>query len=153
MRQPGLSLDTSQQEGPGGRSGEVLGYASLKEANKDAKLTSVAHLALLASPAQPLSLLLSPFYTHQDVTCPPWVLPQHVQLSQMTSQICGSGRNCSTSPEVFFGVSLYGVPTNAAQLCNVRWTNTCMSLSKNLSTCVLSCACFSRTSSLLCLLQ
>ena len=44
-------------------------------------------------------------------------------------------------------------PDNGAQLCNVRWTNTCVSLAKNPSSRVLSCACFSRTSSLLCLLQ
>jgi hypothetical protein len=50
-------------------------------------------------------------------------------------------------------VSLYGVPTNIAQLCNVRQSNTCMLLAKNPSSCVLSCACFSRTSFHLCLLQ
>ena len=58
-----------------------------------------------------------------------------------------------TPPEVFWCLSLYGIPTYAAKLCNVRWTNTCVSLVKNPSSCVLSCACFSRTSSLLCLLQ
>ena len=48
-------------------------------------------------------------------------------------------------------ISLYGVPTNAAQLHNVRWTNTCVLLAKNPSSfCVLalakhplSCVCFS----------
>jgi hypothetical protein len=30
----------------------------------------------------------------------------------------------STVPEVFFGISLYGVPTDGAQLRNVRWANT-----------------------------
>lgn len=38
-------------------------------------------------------------------------------------------RSCST-PQVFWCVSLYGVPTNAAQLSNVRWANPCMSLAK-----------------------
>jgi hypothetical protein len=50
-------------------------------------------------------------------------------------------------------VCLYGVPANAAQLHNVRQTNICVSLAKTRSSHVLSCACFSRTSSLLCLLQ
>jgi hypothetical protein len=44
-------------------------------------------------------------------------------------------------------------PDNGAQLCNVRWTNTCVSLAKNPSSCVLSCACFSKTCFLLCLLH
>jgi hypothetical protein len=54
-------------------------------------------------------------------------------------------RNYSTPPEVFWYVSLNGVLTNAAQLCNVRWTDTCMLLAKN--------ACFSRISFPLCQLQ
>ena len=64
-----------------------------------------------------------------------------------------AARNCSTPPEVFWCISLYGVLTNVAQLCNVRQTNTCVLLAKNPSSHVLSRACFSRTSSLLCLLQ
>jgi hypothetical protein len=52
----------------------------------------------------------------------------------------------------FFGV-FPRVPTNEAPLHNVRWTNICMSLAKNLSSHVLSHACFSRTSFHLCLLQ
>ena len=62
-------------------------------------------------------------------------------------------RNCSTAPEGFFDVSLYGIPKNAVQLYNVRRTSTCMLLAKNSSSCALSHACFSRISSLLCLLQ
>ena len=62
-------------------------------------------------------------------------------------------RNCSTPPEAFWCVSLYGDPTNAAQLHNVRRTNTRVSLAENPSPPVLSHACFSRTPSLLCLLQ
>jgi hypothetical protein len=64
-----------------------------------------------------------------------------------------TARNCSTPPEIFWYVSLYGVTTNGAQLCNVRQTNTCALLAKNPSSRVLSWACFSRTSLLLCLLQ
>ena len=62
-------------------------------------------------------------------------------------------RNCSTLPEVSLCISLYGDPINWAQLCNVRQTKTCVSLVKNPSSHVLSCACFSRTSFHLCLLQ
>ena len=54
---------------------------------------------------------------------------------------------------IFCCISFYGIPTNWAQLCNIRQTNTCMSLVKNPSSHVFSHACFSRTSSLLCLLQ
>jgi hypothetical protein len=54
--------------------------------------------------------------------------------------------NRSTPPEGFWCVSLYGVLSNAAQLSNVRWTNACMLLTKNLSSRVLSRACVSRTS-------
>jgi hypothetical protein len=62
--------------------------------------------------------------------------------------------NCSIPPDIFFFwcISLYGVPTNAAQLHNVRWTNTCTLLAKYLSSCFLSHACLSRTSSFLCML-
>ena len=56
-----------------------------------------------------------------------------------------AARNCSTPPEVFWCVSLYGVLTNAAQLCNVRQTNTCVFLANNSSPYVLSHVCFSRT--------
>ena len=62
-------------------------------------------------------------------------------------------RNHSTPSEVFCCVSLDGVLANEAQLCSVRRTNTCVSLEKNPLSCVLSHACFSRTSFLLCLLQ
>ena len=70
-------------------------------------------------------------------TCP--ILPMSLSLR----------KSCSTPPEVFWCISLYGVLTNAAQLCNVRQTNICMLLPKNPS----SCPYFSRISSLLCLLQ
>ena len=62
-------------------------------------------------------------------------------------------RNCRIPPEALWWVSFYEVPTNGAQLHNVRWTNTCVLLAKSPSSRVLSHACFSRTSSLLCLLQ
>ena len=55
--------------------------------------------------------------------------------------------------KLFGDISLCGGPTNGAQLHSVRRTNTCVSLTKNPSSHVLSQACFSRTSFLLCLLQ
>jgi hypothetical protein len=54
---------------------------------------------------------------------------------------------------VFWCISFHEVLTNATQLCSVRQTSTRVSLAKNPSSRVLSRACFSRTSSLLCLLQ
>jgi hypothetical protein len=107
--------------------------------------TSLAQLAVSASQALSPSLRGVLFI----------ISKHHVSL------VCASNQpksvvvatNCSTPPEVFCQVSLYGVPTNAAQLCNVRQTHTCVLLAKNLSSQVLSHACFSRTSSLLCLPQ
>jgi hypothetical protein len=55
--------------------------------------------------------------------------------------------------KLFDTISLSRVPTNAAHLHNVRWTNTFALLAKNVPSHVLSHACFSKTSSLLCLLQ
>jgi hypothetical protein len=92
--------------------------------------------------------------------CPPPVLPQHqhMHLSQLTSLcqsawVFRSGKKLQHITRSFWCVSLYGVPANAAQLCNVRRTKACMLLSKNPSSLGLSRACFSRISSLLCLLQ
>jgi hypothetical protein len=65
----------------------------------------------------------------------------------------GKWQESAAHHQKFFGVSLYGAPTNAAQLRSVRRTNTCISLAKNLLSSVLSHACFSRISSLLCLLH
>jgi hypothetical protein len=104
------------------------------------------------------------FILPPNITCPPPVLPQHVilpqyvHLSQLTSlcqsaQVHGGCKKLQHTTRFFWCVSLYGVPTNGAQLHNVRWTDTCMSLAKNPSSSVLSRVCFSRTSSLLCLLQ
>ena len=121
--------------------------------SEDARPTSVTQLTVPASQA------LSPSF------CGVQFIPsKHHVSSTCLASACASNQpeslevttNCSIPPEVFGGggsIFLYGVPTNTAQLHNVRWTNTCVSLAKNLSSCVLSHACFSRTSSLLCLLQ
>ena len=85
-----------------------------------------------------------------NITCPPCALSQHVHPISLSGE---AARNYSTPSEGFWYVSLYGVLTKAAQLHNVRQTNACVSLAKNPSSHVLSHACFSRTSSLLCLLQ
>ena len=71
----------------------------------------------------------------------------------ITLQISSGPKKQHTTRSFFWCISLYGVPTNAAQLCNVRQTNTCVLLAKNPSSHVLSHACISRTSSLLCLFQ
>lgn len=72
-----------------------------------------------------------------NFTCPLHALPLHTSCLSMYSQ----------------SARVQGIPINAAQLCNVRRTNTCVLLAKNPSSRVLSHACFSRTSSLLCLPQ
>ena len=111
---------------------------------------SIAQLAVPASQALSLSLhgvlfILSKH--HVSSTC----LASACASSQPES--LGVATNCSTAPEVFWCISVYGDLTNAAQLRSIRWNNMCMSLAKNPSSCVLSHACFSRTSFLLCLLQ
>jgi hypothetical protein len=98
------------------------------------------------------------FIVLPNITSSPQVLPQYVYLSQLTlfcqsAQVTEVARNCSTPPEVFWCVSLYGVPINGAQLHNVRQTSACVSLATNPSSRVLSRACFSRTSFHLCPLQ
>ena len=89
--------------------------------------------------------------------CPPQALPQHNCLSWHHSayqpESTEVARSLDTPPEVFWCISLYGVLKISAQPQCVRQTNTCVLLAKNPSSCVLSHACFSRTSSLLCLLQ
>jgi hypothetical protein len=98
------------------------------------------------------------FISPPSFTSPPCVFPQHFRLSQLTSlcqsaRVHGSSKKSSAHHQKFLGALLCGVLTNGAQLRNVRRTNTCVSSAKNLSSHVLLRACFSRTSSLLCLLQ
>jgi hypothetical protein len=81
-------------------------------------------------------LVLTCVSVSADITLP-------INLSPESKE---SARNCSVPPKPFWCISLYGVPTNGAQLPNVRWINTCVSR-------VLSHVCFSRPSFLLCLLQ
>ena len=81
-----------------------------------------------------------------NITCPPRAFPRHCASNQ---GVCGSSKKLQHNTHV----SLCGVLTNAAQLHNARQINTCVSPGKNPSSRVLSCACFSRTSSLQCLLQ
>jgi hypothetical protein len=86
-----------------------------------------------------------------NLTCPPWFLPQHlsclspcISLSWHHSESEEAGRNWNTPEEICWCISLYGTPTSAAQLHNVRQTNSCVFLVKNPSSCVLSHVCFSR---------
>jgi hypothetical protein len=60
--------------GPGGKPGEVLGYASPKE---DARPISSVQLAVPASQALSLSLSIKSYLCPGNITLPPWVLPQH----------------------------------------------------------------------------
>lgn len=77
-----------------------------------------------------------------------------MQLSSLcqSARVHGSGKKPQHTTRSFDSF-LSGVLTNAAQLHSVRQTNTCASLAKHLLSHVLSQACFSRISSLLCLLQ
>ena len=128
------------------------------------KPRSIAKLASYASKSLSQSVETCLYSLQTSHVLYGWVLPQHT--SCLTTYICLNWhhsanqpksvevtRNYSTPQEVLWCISLYGVSTNAAQLHSVRQTNTCVSLAKNPSSHVLSRACFSRTSSLLCLLQ
>jgi hypothetical protein len=121
--------------------------------------TSIVQQAKLSSPLCPPSVFVKSFiYCLQTSHVLYWsclsmwvCLSRHLSTNQPKSvQV---SRNCSISAEVFWHISLHGVLTNEAQLHNISQTNTCESLAKNPSSHFLSCVCFSRTSSLLCLLQ
>jgi hypothetical protein len=120
----------------GGMPGKVLICASLKEV----KISKGARPKAFSYASKPSS---APFTVH-------WVLFISLQTSHVLHGSCLSRciclhwhhsanqpesaeavRNCSTSPEGFCCLSLYGVLANGAQLCNVRCTNTCLSLAKN----------------------
>ena len=70
-----------------------------------------------------------------------WILPQHMHP-------------IAAHHQKLFDAFLCGVPTKAVQLCSKADQHMCvLSREQNLSSCILSCACFCRTSSLLYLLQ
>ena len=131
---------------------DIFSCASLRESNinKGARPTSFAQLAVPASQDLSPSLcgvLFIPFKHHVSSMC---LASAHASNWPRSLEVTA---NCSIQPEGFWCISLHGVPTNVAQLHNVRRINTCVSLAKNLSSCVISRACFSRISSLLCLLK
>jgi hypothetical protein len=122
---------------------------------------SVVKLSMQAS----ISCLLGPIYTssrlHASSMGLTWVC-----LSKTPWESVPADRTLPTGPtlwkqqvaaripsEGFWSFSLYEVTTNGAQQHNVKWTNTCMSLEKNPSSCILSCLYFSKTSFHLYLLQ
>jgi hypothetical protein len=108
------------------------GLSSVRE---DTRPTSTA--SSLSKPLSRLSLI----YTKHHLSCTVLASAHaesdlaklHVSLSQLTSpcQSKEAARSHSTAP-VFWCAILYGVLTNGAQLCNVRWTNTCVWLAKNI---------------------
>ena len=133
---------------------------SLSQGSKDQQRgenSKVLHRELYkqASLTVPWVLFILP----PNTMCPPWVLPQLLSLYQsgllcQSTWLQGSGKKPSTHQQNYFWcISLYGVPTNGAQLPNVRWSNACISLLKNTSSHVFSHSCFSRTSFHLYLLQ
>ena len=137
----------NQQDGPRGSPREVLGSVSLSESkiSKDLRPTSIAQLAVPTSQAQPLSLSIESFRYPLQTSC---VL--HRSCLSRASVSADITLPIRSSPwkwqetvayhQKFFGaiLSLYRVLTSVTQLCNVRWTNTCLLLAKNLSSCDLS---------------
>ena len=143
-----------QQEGPR-RTPAVLSCASLREAKirEDERPTGIAQLAVPASQALSLSLhgvLFIPSKHHVSSMC---MHGFYLSTCLQSARVLGSRNKLQHTTRSFWCVSLYGVSTNAAQLHSIRQTNTCVSLAKNPSSRVLSHVCFSRTSTLLYLLQ
>jgi hypothetical protein len=100
-----------------------------------------------------LHCLSSPIFIPPNITCPPRVLPQHVSLSQLTS-LCQLAQVQASSKKVQQTTRHFGGPFSFRSSDKYSLAKKCkVVLVKNLSSCVLSCACFSRTSFHLCLLQ
>ena len=97
---------TSQQRGPRGTPGEVLGCASFREAKiREDSRPQVLHnwLYKQASVTVCQVLLVCP----PNIPRPPGILPQHVYLLQMTLPCkLAQVQRSSIPPEVFFGVFL-----------------------------------------------
>lgn len=87
------------------------------------------------------------FILPPNITWPPRIFPQYMSLSQLTSlfqsaQVHRCYKKLQHTIRNFFGC-FYGVLTNGAQLCSVRWTNACVSLVQNPTSHVFSLASFS----------
>ena len=107
------------------------------------------------------------FIFPQNIMCPPWVLPQHIESVSAKLPVSlfrwhhsanwpkseEVGRSHQNNNRVFWCISLYVVTTNRAKLGNVSQTNTCLLFEKNPLSCILSYSCLSKTSFKLCLLQ
>jgi hypothetical protein len=146
-------------ESVGGDS-EVLSCTSLRAAkiskNRDQQETTASSISKPSSASIIVLQVLFIPSKHQVPSTTSLASAHSSVSANITLPISPSARmwqETTAHHQKFFGaVSLYGVPANAAHLCNVRRTNTCVLLAKNPSH-VLSCACFSRASSFLCLLQ
>jgi hypothetical protein len=111
----------SQHEGPGfpiGKSGNVLSEVKISKDMKTKKHCTARSIS------KPSSVSIT---VHRVLFIPSsWhILP--ISLSPQKRQEAAAHHH-----KFFRCVSLYGVPTNAAQLCSVRQTNTHVSLAKNL---------------------
>ena len=132
----------SQHEGPGfpiGKSGNVLSEVKISKDMKTKKHCTARSIS------KPSSVSIT---VHRVLFIPSsWhILP--ISLSPQKRQEAAAHHH-----KFFRCVSLYGVPTNAAQLCSVRGTNIGRLLTENSSSHVLSLTCFSKTPFLLCLLS
>ena len=100
----------------GGKPREVL---SLSQGSEDMRATNITQLAGPASQALSPSLrgvLFIPSKHHMSSTC----LASILVLPELMHPISPSPQKPQPPPEVFQCISLYGVPTNAAQLNNVK---------------------------------
>ena len=138
------------------------------EINKNRTPTSITQLAVPASQALFLSLhgvLLIHSKHHVMSMClsSSWLSPQHVScLTSGLASACASNQpkssegaaNCSRLPEVFLVCFSLWSPNKCSSTtqCKVN-QDMHVSSARSPSLCVLSCACFSSTDSLLCLLQ
>ena len=135
------ALARSQQERPRGKPGEVLTVPLSQQIKDQQRYETHKHCPALSISKPSSASLTIEFYLYPpNITCSPQVLPQMSQLTSFcqSARVHEEARSCSTPPEVFCCVSLYGVLTTAAQLCNVRQINTCVLLAKHPSSPVLA---------------
>jgi hypothetical protein len=181
QRQPGICRIESAGGPKANRNARRSSWLCLSHQSKDQerlennKLCTASSTSKQSKPnqANPPSVSWVLFIFRLNIKCFPRVLTHHVSClspwvwlsttpleSLLVTLLCQSAPVQRSNknilpPDVFCCVSLYGIPTNGAQKCNVRWTNTFVLLVKNLhhmsfhlialAEHPITCVCFSET--------
>ena len=87
-----LAQVSRRNQGRSTRQSSRLCSLSEMKTSKDKRPTSVAQASSISKPSSaPITICWVLFILLPNIRCPPWVLPPHVHLSQMTS-LCQSAR-------------------------------------------------------------